>query len=254
MRIRKVLKGKMDVLSIIKEEIENLSDGDFDLKFKCIYNSIKNRFDQYDDKNLDDTWVDIRGILRRLDNYKKLGSFQMNQNEFGEFVKNFTNGLDYSNLNTYKKGEHVRNLEQSNKLSHSDMEVYKAVGNKTLFRGVSLEDWKRIENQGYIDTDMRGAISEYEGINLAQIPTTSFTYLPLNNSGVVMAIEPKGLDLYMLRDGYIRVFEPIPLTNVIKISDVMGKNKIGSYLSTNKNMHLDKLKQQALNLGVSINC
>ena len=104
-------------------------------------------------------------------------------------------------------------MGQDQLYSTQNIRVFKASGDKTLFRGVSVEDWNRIKSQGYIDSDMRGAIISTEGINLAQTPSTAQYYLPHNDKGVILAINPQGLDLYMLSDEYIRIFEPIPIKN-----------------------------------------
>ena len=106
-----------------------------------------------------------------------------------------------------------------------------------LYRGVTLEDWNRIKEQGYIDTDGRGAIEpEDEQINLTPHPETAVEYIPSGHRGVVLAIDPNGLDLFMIgADDYIRANGKIPLSNVVKVSGVIGKDiESGMYLPKNE--------------------
>jgi hypothetical protein len=157
----------------------------------------------------------------------------MSNTEMADFMQRFTKGLNVGDLDyshPYVKGELANQFLNLNKIN---FKVYKAIGDTILFRGVSVEDWVRIQKQGYIDTDMRSAISQYEGINLAQNLKTSIYYLPHNKKGVILAISPKGLDTYMLSDEYVRVFEPIPIENIIRVSEVFTKNQIGTLLSNN---------------------
>ena len=94
-----------------------------------------------------------------------------------------------------------------------------------LFRGVTKEDWERIQNQGYIDTDGRGVISPEEEINLATSVVTAETYIPHGKQGVVLAIDPAGLDLFMIgADDYLRASGRIPIDNVVKVSGPIGKD------------------------------
>ena len=95
-----------------------------------------------------------------------------------------------------------------------------------LYRGVTLEDWERILDQGYIDTDGRGAISpEDEEINLTPHVETAAEYIPHGKRGVILAIDVNGLDLFMIgADDYIRASGKIPLSNVVKVSGVVGKD------------------------------
>lgn len=93
-----------------------------------------------------------------------------------------------------------------------------------IYRGVSLEDYKRIKEQGYVDTDMRGAISENEGMNLTHHPETAIEYIPSGKKGVVLAIDPEGVDFWgVASDDYIRTSERIPVAAIKGVSDVMDK-------------------------------
>jgi hypothetical protein len=235
---------------------ENQLPNEFDIKLKCIQSILKQEIEKYqNNENYDDIWFEIRNELRRIDGYFEDGYFLANKYDEENDLNEFLEGINYSNNYTYKKGEQVRKLETSNSdFKNSDLPVYKAIGDKTLFRGVSLKDWNRIKNQGIIDSDMRGAILETEGINLGQTPKTASYYLPHNNDGVILAISPKGLDLYMLDDEYIRVFEPIPIKNVIKVSSIISKNKIGSIVTKNTQKKINDMINRLKNINVEINC
>jgi len=95
-------------------------------------------------------------------------------------------------------------------------DVYEVEVDGMLFRGVSIEDFNRIKESGFIDTDLRGAISEREGINLAQRPGTAFYYLPMDGPGVVMAIDVSDKSgLFAIgADRYVRSSKPIPTSDI----------------------------------------
>ena len=225
-------------------------DNNFNVKIRCIQKILKQELDKYNNENLDDRWCDIRQELRRIDGYFQDGYFLANRDDESSQMNIFLKNLNYSDNHTYKKGEQVGILPNSN----SKIPIYRAIGDKTLFRGVSLKDWKRIENQGYIDSDMRGAIVESEGINLGQTPKTALYYLPHNDKGVIMAISPKNLDLYMLSDEYIRVFDTIPIGNVIKVSDVFMKNKMGGTLTTNTEKKINDMIDRLKTINIYVDC
>ena len=240
----------MSILQIINEEIQNVV---LDKRIKCIADTLEAELNSYgDSKNWDDRWFEIKQVHRKFANYLKYGAFSVNNDDNDVWLGDFTNGLDFSENNSYRKGEDVTN--NFPELTREDIHVYKAYGDKILFRGVSIDDWNRIQSQGYIDSDMRGAIVESEGINLAQTPSTAQYYLPHSNQGVILAINPQGLELYMLRDEYVRVFEPIPIKNIVKVSDVVTKTDMGGMLSTNNGEVLKRYENKLNELNVEINC
>ena len=194
-----------------------------DGRLKCIQNTLRSELKNY--PTGDDVWVLIRQEIRNINGYFEDGYFLIGQKEYRNRMSEFLEGLDYSDKYTYKKGE------KAGVLRNTGISYYKAEGDKVLFRGVSLEDWKRIQRQGFINSDMRGSIVETEGINLGQIPSTASYYLPHGKEGFILAISPEKLDLYMLNDEYIRVFEPIPLDNVVKVSGIFIKNDQGGILT-----------------------
>lgn len=93
-----------------------------------------------------------------------------------------------------------------------------------LYRGVTLEDYERIKEQGFIDTDMRGAISEHEGMNFATNRDTALEYIPRGEQGVVLAIDPSDQQFWGIdHDDYPRSNEDIPIGSVSDVSMVMDK-------------------------------
>jgi hypothetical protein len=236
--------------AVIKSLNEEKTSKDFDIRLKCLQTALEQEIDRYNNENLDDRWSDIRQELRRINNYFEDGYFLANKDDVEKQMFDFLKNLDYSNQYSYKKGTKIRLLPKTD----SDVPVYKAIGDKVLFRGVSLEDWNRIKNQGHIDSDMRGAILETEGINLGQTPKTALYYLPANKEGIILAISPKNLDLYMLADEYIRVFEPIPIKNVLKVSDVFIKNSMGGLLTTNTEEKVNNIIETLKKMNIDVNC
>ena len=115
----------------------------------------------------------------------------------------------YPRLGTVSKGEMTG--EDSNLGG-----IYEAEVDGYLFRGVSVEDYNRIKKEGFIDTDLRGAISDKEGINLTPYSATAFNYLPEGVEGVVMAMKVSDKSgLFMIgADDYVRSSKPIPFTDV----------------------------------------
>lgn len=242
--------------------LENVNEnGDLKKRIICVKDQLFTLLKSHEENDkYDDEWFTIRQELRKIEGYIKDGYFQMNGSEFNAEMKNFVDGLDYSNTHTYKRGniaihkfpELDKNLFKGSTSNISN--IWEAKGSKILFRGVSLKDWERIQSQGYIDSDMRGAISAYEGINLAQNPSTAFNYLPVNDEGIVLAISPQNLDLYIMQDEYIRVFDSIPFENIKKISPVYLKNDMGALLSTNIMFHFNEILKILKNHNINLNC
>ncbi len=118
---------------------------------------------------------------------------------------------------TYEKGK-----EKIGMAGELEMRAYKIDG--PLYRGVTLEDYKRIVKQGYIDTDMRGAISEHEGMNMATHRDTAVEYIPNDDKGVVMAFDVSKIKVWGIRaDDYPRTSDRIPISAIIAVSGVMDK-------------------------------
>jgi len=101
-----------------------------------------------------------------------------------------------------------------------------------LYRVVTKEDYERILAAGQIDSDMRGAITPDEGINLTPKTATAAYYLPRGETGVIIAIDTTGLDLNFIQsDSYVRSFKPIPADKIVGRSDFIHKDaETGDYL------------------------
>lgn len=238
--------GKFIKTTILDFVNENQTHNSLDDRLKCVQNTLRSELKKY--PTGDDVWVLIRQEIRNIDGYFEDGYFLIGQKEYRNRLSEFLEGLDYSDKYTYKKGE------KAGVLRNTGIPYYKAEGDKVLFRGVSSEDWKRIQKQGFINSDMRGTIVETEGINLGQIPSTASYYLPHGKEGVILAISPEKLDLYMLNDEYIRVFEPIPLENVVKVSDIFIKNDQGGILTKDTDGIVNAVISRLEAAGIEVKC
>lgn len=105
--------------------------------------------------------------------------------------------------------------------------TYKPVGSGALFRSVTVDNWKDIQAKGVMTTDGRSCISPgCEGLNFGSDPETAAGYIPLGGQGVVLAIKPDGLNLFMSKtDDYIRTTDSVPVSSVIAVSGVLGRDK-----------------------------
>jgi len=146
-------------------------------------------------KGLSCSWSEIKKLIERLDGLNK------------DYLKNL--GDDY--FPYYGTAKKLDKTSDSTSLGG----IYATEVGGYLFRGVSVEDFERIVHSGYIDTDMRGAISNEEGINLASNAGTAFNYLP-SGEGVVMAIMVSDKSsLFMIgADDYVRTLSPIPISDI----------------------------------------
>ena len=142
-----------------------------------------------------------------------------------------------------KKGKKIKEDKDLGNVFEVDASGY-------LFRGVSRADFNRVRSTGIIDTDLRGAISEKEGINLASDARTAFNYLPEGVEGVVMAIKvDKDMDLFMIgADDYVRSAKPIPYQNVKVITTPTIE---GRYLEIKDN-EIFKLRGYSVNEDVQV--
>jgi hypothetical protein len=245
--IKKIVKN---IVNEVLNKTEN--NNQFDSKLKCIQSILKKEEKINRELNYEDNlWIEIRSELREIDFYFEHGYFSQNRNDYDEQMSKFLKGLDYSEGYPYVMGKEMGHLSYNGKKGNT---VYRAIGNKILFRGVSLKDWERIKKQGFIDSDMRKSIYNTEGINLGQNPSTAEYYLPPNDSGIILAVSPKNLDLYMLNDEYVRVFYPIPIKNVIKVSDIFIKNSLGTTMTTNTDKKIKEIIDRVEKLGIGINC
>jgi hypothetical protein len=156
------------------------------------------------------------------------------------FMKEVGNEF-YPREGTVKKGKKIKEDKDLGGIFEVDADGY-------LFRGVSRADFNRILSTRFIDTDLRGTISEKEGINLAPNASTAFNYLPEGVEGVVMAIKvDKDMDLFMIgADDYVRSAKPIPYQNVKVVTTPSIE---GRYLEIKDNAFF-KLKYYPVNQEV----
>jgi Large polyvalent protein associated domain 23 len=129
-------------------------------------------------------------------------------------------GDDMESRRRWKRGAKVRDDERVG-------DVYAVTGSGVLFRGISREDYDRIIDQGFMDTDGRAAIVPgNEGMNLTPSTGTAFAYFTPDTESVIVAIDTEGLPLNMIGgDDYIRSFEPIPADKIIAVSDPVLKHE-----------------------------
>lgn len=97
-------------------------------------------------------------------------------------------------------------------------DTYEIRTTQPLYRTVSQQDWYRAQDQGFLDSDQRGAISLNEGMNLSPSIKASKTYAPKDDYGIVLKIEPDAAKWHGYKfDQYIRTWDRIPID---KISEV----------------------------------
>lgn len=188
-------------------------------------------------------FFNMRDIERQLKTLSEQGALNMTVEETDRFLDDIKSGLG--------KTKYIRGkiIGKNNELG----DLFAAEGDGVLYRSVTLDDWGRIQKQGFVDSDKRGAISEQEGTNLAIDPRTSLYYLPHNQKGVIIAIDPKGVDLFMIKnDDYLRTNSIIPISNVVKVSEVIGAGDIsGNYLPSKGNRQLSEAYHKAKSDGTN---
>ena len=116
-------------------------------------------------------------------------------------------------------------IGESRNLGKEYEAVPKVGGNRVLFRGVSVDDWNRMQKNGYVDTDMRDVIDRDEGMNLSPDVRTAAYYLPMRSEGVILAMKTDHAKLFKIEpDEYIRTKDKIPLSDVLAVSPVIGRH------------------------------
>jgi hypothetical protein len=186
-------------------------------KLELLTKQLNNAETEEEKEIIFDEYLKVKKKIRNQEYIDKYGTSPLEN--LGQEMSEFIKGLSFGKLS---KGSVIGN-------SSIMGDIYSVNGNTTLFRSVTIDDWVRIQSQGYIDTDGRGAISPgEEGINLAEKPSTALTYIPPNKKGVILAIDTNGLDLFMIEhDDYIRTHNSISVENIKKVSKVFGKTDMG---------------------------
>jgi ADP-ribose pyrophosphatase len=93
-----------------------------------------------------------------------------------------------------------------------------------VYRGMSMTEWSQAQERGYIQSDGRGVIADWEGTNAGLDAGTARSYLPGTGEPSVivrMRVDPKDGWFAIPHDGYLRTREPIPLDRVEGVSDPM---------------------------------
>jgi 8-oxo-dGTP diphosphatase len=94
-----------------------------------------------------------------------------------------------------------------------------------VYRGVSSEEWRQARERGYLRSDQRGTIADWEGTNAATDPRSAVSYLPATGTGHVLKIRvhPDEKWFTIPHDDYVRTREQIPLERVEAVSPEIEK-------------------------------
>ena len=111
-------------------------------------------------------------------------------------------------------------------------ETFKVEVDGPLFRSVTQKDWDRIQEQGYLDSDQRYAVSKKEGVNMASSPLSAITYAPIGDNSVLLKINPSNISLHgYAGDQYIRTWDRIKLEDIEDVGKFIGGETVPSYMS-----------------------
>lgn len=96
-----------------------------------------------------------------------------------------------------------------------------------VYRGVSTEEWQQAQQRGYLRSDQRGTIADWEGTNAATDPRSAVSYLPNAGSGHVLKIRvhPDEQWFTIPHDEYVRTRERIPIERVEHVSPLIHKDE-----------------------------
>ena len=111
-------------------------------------------------------------------------------------------------------------------------DTFRVESDGPLFRSVTQKDWDRIQDQGYLDSDQRYAVSKKEGVNMASSPLSAITYAPIGDNSVLLKINPSNISLHgYAGDQYIRTWDRIQLEDIEDVGKFIGGETIPSYMS-----------------------
>ena len=121
----------------------------------------------------------------------------------------------------------------TNELTNTPLEdTFKVESDGPLFRSVTQKDWDRIQDQGYLDSDQRYAVSKNEGVNMASSAESAITYAPIGDNSVLLKINPLGIKLHgYIGDQYIRTWDKIKLDNIEDVGKFIGGETKPSYIN-----------------------
>jgi hypothetical protein len=85
-----------------------------------------------------------------------------------------------------------------------------------VYRGMSGEEWNQARQRGFIQSDQRGTIADWEGTNADVDPRSAVSYLPMGERGHIakIRVEPEDKWFTHRADSYVRTRKPIPLSRV----------------------------------------
>lgn len=95
-----------------------------------------------------------------------------------------------------------------------------------VYRAVHPDEWAQAQQRGYLQSDQRGTISDWEGTNAGLDPRTAWSYLPrgqYGNSGHILKIRTHPDDGWFAtpHDDYVRTRNQIPLDRVEAVSPLI---------------------------------
>jgi len=91
-----------------------------------------------------------------------------------------------------------------------------------VYRGMSLGEWEQAMQRGYIKSDQRGTIAEWEGTNAGLDAATARSYIPGGGEPAIIVrlrVEPGDGWFTIGADDYLRTRVRIPLDRVEAVSD-----------------------------------
>lgn len=68
---------------------------------------------------------------------------------------------------------------------------------KHVYRGMSEDEWHQAQQRGYIQSDQRGTIADWEGTNAASDPASAVSYLPRGERGHIAKIRVEPEDKWL---------------------------------------------------------
>lgn len=96
-----------------------------------------------------------------------------------------------------------------------------------VYRAVSIEEWRQAQERGYIESDRRGVLAEWEGTNAAVDPRDAASYLPRGGEGGVILkirVQPGGDWFVIGADQYVRTRGRVPIEDVEAVSPRLFKD------------------------------
>jgi hypothetical protein len=88
-----------------------------------------------------------------------------------------------------------------------------------VYRAMSEAEWRQARQRGFIQSDQRGTIADWEGTNAAVDPHSAISYLPRGQRGHVakIRVEPEEKWFTIGADSYIRTRERVSLSRVERV-------------------------------------